>query len=131
MEGEDLSAARLGVEQAREARFGAGALVQKRQWLLRGRHVIGQPTGVLFGLHLDAGEGFALLLRFDHAHGVAVDVQQVVGRTVAWLQQKLAYGNAAGGLDIDGFRVLHGPARQGERIVDALAGGVLGFHHVL
>ncbi len=129
MEGEDLSAAGLRVEQAGEARFSAGALVQKRQWLLRGRYVIGQPTRVLFGLHLDAGEGFALLLRFDHAHGVAVDLQQVVGRTVAWLQQELAYGNAAGGLDIDGFRVLHGPARQGERIVDALAGGVLGFHH--
>ena len=61
---------------------------------------------------------FAFLLRFDHTHGIAVDVEQVVGRAVARLQRELADGNAAGGVNVDGFGVLHAPARQMECFVD-------------
>ena len=69
----------------------------------------GQAARVGAGLHLDAGERGALLLCFDDAGGLAVDVEQVVRGAVAGVQLELAQRQTARGGEIRGFVVLNGP----------------------
>ena len=107
MKGKDRAASRLRVQPVGELRFRAGALVQEGEGTLVGGKVVGQAGAVLLRLHFDATQGEALRLGFDDAHGLPVDVEEVVGGAVAWLEAELAYGDAAGGVQVDGAGVLH------------------------
>jgi hypothetical protein len=69
VEGEDVAGARLGVQRVREVGFESGAFVEERQWPAPRGAVRRQALRVLAGLHLDAGERRALLLRLDDAGG--------------------------------------------------------------
>jgi hypothetical protein len=66
------------------------------------------------------------LLRFDYSSGVPVDVEKVVGETVAGGEWEFADGNAAAGFDVDAVAILDQPAGGGEQAVDISAGAVLG-----
>jgi hypothetical protein len=86
------------------------------------RQAIGQALGVFVGLDFDAGEGDALFLGFDHPGSLAVDIQQVIGETVAGFQRELTDGNAPRGVDICLARVAHMPAGYSEQAIDVLPG---------
>jgi len=88
--------------------------------------VVRHAGGVLAGLGLDAGQGGAGLLGFDDAGGPAIDVEEIVGGAVARFEGELPDGHAATGVEIDGARILHGPAGRDEGGVDRLAGGGFG-----
>jgi hypothetical protein len=96
-----------------------------------GWYMVGRTHRVFLGLHLDAGERLALFLGFDHADGVSVDVEEVVGRVVAGLQQELADRDATRGMEVDGFGILHSPAGSGKGFIDALAGAIFRLHGTL
>ena len=53
--------------------------------------------------------------------GVVVHIQQVIGEAVAFLQRKLADRDAAGGVQIDRFDPLNGPAGNREEPIDLRA----------
>jgi hypothetical protein len=58
-------------------------LIGKRQRIAPARQPGGQTLGVFVGLRFNAGEGDAFFLGFDYASGFAVDVEKVIGKTVA------------------------------------------------
>ncbi len=93
---------RLGgrVEAIREPRLDAGRLVQERQRPHWSRDVCGEPGSVLLGLQLYAGERGPRSLRLDHADGLPVDVEQVVGEPVR-AERELADGDAASGGEVE------------------------------
>ena len=64
------------------------------------------------------------LLGLDHAHGLPVDEQHVVGRTGARYQ--LAYGDSHAGVEVDRPVILHHPARSPQHRIDALPGPLFG-----
>ena len=72
--------------------------------------VVGQAGAVLLRLTFDALEGRALRFGLDDAHGLPVDIEEVVGSAVAGLEAELAHGDAAGGVQVDGGGVLNGPS---------------------
>ncbi|MDZ7652834.1 MAG: hypothetical protein U5L03_09920 [Burkholderiaceae bacterium] len=111
VEGKDVAGARLGVEAVGEVGFGAGGFVDEGQRPAPGRQAGGQALGVAGGLDFHAGERGALLLGFDHAGGLAVDVEQVVGGAVAGVELELAQRHAARGLQVGGLVVLDVPSR--------------------
>jgi hypothetical protein len=90
---EDFARTRRGVGVVGEADDLAGGLEQEAQ-----RRVVLAPFeaggGVALGLAFDRGEVFAsaVLLGLDHAHGVAVDEQHVIGR--AGVGGVFAHGDA-------------------------------------
>ena len=75
MEGEDLAAARLGIEQVGKLGLDPGRLVQERQRPSVGREGVGQASAVALRLCLDAGEGPALLLGLDGARRGTIDIE--------------------------------------------------------
>jgi hypothetical protein len=79
VEGEDVPGARLGVERVGEVGFDARRFVEERQRAAPRRQRWRQTFGVLRRLHFYAAERRALLLRFDDAGGLAVDVEEVIG----------------------------------------------------
>ena len=118
VEGEYVSAARLGVEPVGELRLLAGALVQERQGATVRWKVVGQAGTVLLRLQLHAGERAANGLGLDHAGRLLVHVEQVVGLAVAGLQPELAHRHARRRVQVGGARVLNGPSRLLEQVVD-------------
>ena len=96
---------------------------------MRGQ-VVGQAGGVLRGLRLDAGEG-AFGLGFDGAHGLAVEVEQVVREAEARLHREFAYGDAATRGQVQIVAVLHQPASRDELRVDSTPRSLFrGVYHV-
>jgi hypothetical protein len=119
VEGEDVSARRLGVERVREARLGAGGLVGEGKGPLESRrNLVGEPVDVLGGLPSDSCERLALLLRFQDADGPAVDEEEVVGSAVRLGKYELAHGDAAGSGEVGLAGVLDRPAGSLEHPVD-------------
>ncbi len=64
------------------------------------------------------------LLRLDHADGLLIDKENVVGR--AGIGGIFTDGDTGTGREVDFRFVLHDPTRGGEQAVDAVAGGLLG-----
>jgi hypothetical protein len=83
VEGEDGAAASVGFEKVREARLDSGGLVAEWERATGGGEVLRESLAVFAGLDFDFDEGNSLLLRFDYSSGVPVDVEEVVGETVA------------------------------------------------
>ena len=77
---------------------------------------------VFLRLHLDAGEGFALLLRLDDPNRLAIDVEQVVGVAVARFQAELPDRDTPPGVQVHRIAGLDVPARLDQGSVDLLAG---------
>ncbi len=117
VESKDRARARFGVDAVGKAGFGAGGLVSERQRVVPARQAIRQAFGVFVGLGFDAGEGHTLLLGFDDAGGLAVDVKQVIGKTVAGFEREFADRHAACGADVDFRCVAHMPASGCKQLV--------------
>ena len=107
--------------------FDAGADVQEGEGMDGRVEARRQAGRVLVGLQLDAGQGVADGLRFDHPGRQSVDEQHVVGESVTRRHPELADGDPARRGEVDRVAILHDPARVGERRVDPLAGAFLGF----
>lgn len=75
------------------------------------------------GLLVDAGERGASFLSFDHADGLLVDQQEIIGS--AGFQRNLGQSDAARSRRNEIARGLDGPTALDEEPVDILAG--LGF----
>ena len=71
------------------------------------------------------GEGVALFLRFHHARGVSVHVEQVIGEPVAWRELEFADRNASSGVDVDVGAVLNQPSGFAEQAIDLYPGAIL------
>jgi hypothetical protein len=121
-EGKNAAGAGLRVEPIGEMGFYAGGLKQKGQWARPGGQAVGQALGVAGRLHFHAREGGALLLGLDDAAGLAVDVQQIVGKAKAGVEGKLADGHAWGGVDVGIRHAAHMPTRCGEQRINVLTG---------
>src|ERR1019366_9055267 len=85
-----------------------------------------ESPAVFAGLDFDCDEGNSLLLGLDDSGGVAVDVEEVVGETVAGGEWELTDSAAAASFDIDAIAILNEPAGGGKQAVDVSAGAVLG-----
>ena len=81
-----------------------------------GRQLVGDVRLVLDRLPLDPGQRGALLLGLDHADGLAVDEQHVVGRPGGGHQ--LPDGDALTRVEVDALVVLNDPTRPGQHVVD-------------
>ena len=127
MEGEHLPAAGVWIEQVGDLCDGAGALVVEREGAVVGGHVGGQPSDVLQGLPLDAGEG-ARGLGLDGADRLAVGVEHVVG--VTGVQRELTHRHATGRHNVEALVVLHLPAAGVEHSVDLLSGFLFRCHGI-
>jgi hypothetical protein len=118
---EDFARARRGVGVVGEADDLAGGLEQEAQ-----RRVVLAPFevggGVTLGLSLGGGEvlASAVFLGFDHAHGVAIDEQHVVGR--AGVGGVLAHGHAKGRSKVELPSCPARPSRPARAWVDLLPG---------
>ncbi|MDF1580360.1 MAG: hypothetical protein P1P74_06220 [Desulfuromonadales bacterium] len=77
------------------------------------RQAGGQALGVLGGLDFNAGQGGTGLFRFDHPGGLTVNIQQVVGISIAG-QRKLADGNTTTSVNINSTRILNKPSTSGQ-----------------
>ncbi len=76
----------------------------------------------------DAGKQRALLLRLDHADGLAIHEQEVIAR--AGFQRRFAQRDATAGRGIELPVILNDPAGRGELRVDLLASALFGrFSH--
>jgi hypothetical protein len=115
----------LSIGPVGEGSFDAGGLVGEGPRLAPSW----QPLSVASGLHFNAGERRALLLRFDHAAGLAVEIEQVIGEAMAIVQRELADRHAGSGPEIDIGHALHDPPGGGEQAVDLFSGALLWVHH--
>lgn len=122
VEPEDVARLGDGIEAVGEARLDPGALVEEWERAHRRRDARGEPGAVLLALELDAREGGPRLLRLDHADGVPVHVEQVVGEAVPRRQRHLAHRHAATRREVQRGDVLDHPAGIGEGAVDLFAG---------
>ena len=118
----DAAALRIRVQTVDESRVDTGADVQERERIDRWIQARRQPGRMLVGLQLDAGQGVSDRLRFEHADGLPVDEQHVVGEPVARRHPELAHGDPESGREVHPVAVLDNPARVGEGRVDFLAG---------
>ena len=128
VEREDLAAAKVGFQGVGEAGLDAGGLVRVGQRQVDVWDGFGQALGVLGGLDLDAGERVAFGLGLDHAEGLGVSVEHVVG--VAGLEGELACRDARSGGQVHRGVILHHPAALLEAAVDSLPGLLFGGHGV-
>jgi len=78
------------------------------------------------GLDLDPGKGGACLFGFNNSRRLALNIEQVVGASVAGCQRKLADGHAGAGVEIGRFDVLDGSAGLSQQTIDILAGCLFG-----
>ena len=98
VEREHVAARRLGIERIREARLGAGRLVDERERAFeRGWDVLRNAVDVLRRLPGNAGQRLALLFRLECADCVAIHEQQVVRAPVSGGQHELAHGDTTRG----------------------------------
>lgn len=111
MEGEDLAAAGLRVEQVRELRLDAGGLVQKGERASVRRERIREAFAVSLGLTLHAREGPAFRLSLNRARRRAIGVEQVIHRTT--LQGELANCDSRRRVRIRGRAILNEPTSIG------------------
>ena len=126
VERKDLATAGVRVQQAGESGFDAGALIQERQWTTRDGNVVWNALAVLLRLNLDAGERLAFSLGLDHAGGCAVHEEKVVGLAVPLLHGKFADSNTPASRDVGGVAVLDYPSGGVQKLVNVLAGPILG-----
>ena len=114
VKGKHGAGTRLGVQPLGEMGLDAGGFVAEGQRPHPGRQAGGQALRVAGRLQLHPGQGGALLFGLDHACGLAVDVQQVVGHAKAGVERKLADGHAfdraAAGIDVGIRQVADVPA---------------------
>lgn len=128
VEGEDGAGAWFGVEAVGEVGLDTGGFVEEGQGPAPGRQRGRQALRVLAGLSLDAGQCGALLLGFDDAGGLAIEVEQVVGAAVAGFEREFAQRDAARGVDVGLGDVEHAPACRAEQTVDVLPGLLFWLH---
>ena len=95
MEGEDVTAARVGIKAAGEAGFGAGAFVAEREWGFPRRQSRRNAGNVFGRLFFNADQGMAFGFRLDRAKGFGVNEERVVG--FARGKGKLTYCDAPRG----------------------------------
>ena len=126
VEGEDGAAAGVGFEEVGEARLDSGGLVAEGERATRSGEIVRESLAVFGGLNFDCDEGNALLLGLDYSGGVAVDVEEVVGKAVSGGEWEFADSDAAAGFDVDVVAILDEPTGGGEQAVDVSAGAVLG-----
>ena len=79
MEGEDVTAARVGIKTVGEAGFGAGGFVAERERGLPRGQSRWNAGNVFGGLFLNADKGVAFGLRLDRADGFSVHEEGVIG----------------------------------------------------
>ncbi len=77
VEGEDLVAARPGVERVRKLRHG-GEFVGEAQPHVIVRETLGQAERVLRGLHFDGRQRMALRLRLDDPDALSVGAEEIL-----------------------------------------------------
>ena len=130
-EGEHRACTGLRVQPVGEAGFHPGGLEHEGQRAPPRGQAGRQALGVAGALHFHAAEGSAFFLGFDDAAGLAVDVQQVVGKAVAGFQGKFADGDAGRCPEVGVGHIADVPARCGEQRVNGLAGTGLGRHVAL
>ena len=102
MEGEDVPAARLGIEAVSKPGLNTGALVQERQGASVGGQVVGKARAILLGLYFDAGKRVPLGLGFHYPCGLAIDIKKVVCPSMTRLQRKLPDRYSVAGVQVDG-----------------------------
>jgi hypothetical protein len=115
---EDRAAARVWVEQVREARDFTSAEIEERQGTDRGRQFSRETIGVALRLDLDAGQGMADRLGLEDAGRLALDEEHVVREPVPRGQPELADSHATAGVDVHLLAILDNPARLAQRLVD-------------
>ena len=120
VESKDAAGARRGVEAVGEVGLDAGGFVEEGQGPAPGGKRGRQALGVLAGLDFDAGKGGAQLLGLDDAGGLAVEVEQVVGKAAAGFEREFAQRHAAGGVDVGLGDVENLPACRIQQAVDLL-----------
>src|ERR1035437_3125128 len=79
MEGEDVTAAGVGIKAAGEPGFGAGAFITEREWGFPCEQSGRNASNVVGRLFLHANQGMAFWLRLDRAKGFGVNEKRVVG----------------------------------------------------
>ena len=117
MEAEHRATARLRIEAVREVTDRAVGLEEKRQRAPVRRQIVGKPGGVLGRLRLDARQR-AFGLGLNRAHGLSIEVEQIVRKAKARLQLKLAHGDAATRGQIQIAEILNLPARSRQVRID-------------
>ena len=80
--------------------FYAGALPHEGQRAAPGGQRGWQTLGIAAALQFYAGERSALFLGLDHAAGLAVHVEQVVGKPKPGVEREFADGDAGGSVDV-------------------------------
>lgn len=113
MEAEDGPAARVGFEEVRKTGLDTGGLVAKRQRATRRGEILRQALAVFDGLDLDLDERNSLFLGFNDASRVAVDIEEVVGETVAGREREFAEGDSTTGFNVDAVAALDDPTSGG------------------
>ncbi len=83
------------------------------------------------GSSIDTGKCHPFLLRLDDAGGSAIDVEKIVGKTVALFQSKVPDCDSPMGQDVCVALIVHCPAGLGEEAVDVFSGLVFGGGHGL
>jgi hypothetical protein len=71
--------------------------------------VVGEADAIFGGLDFDRGERDARFLGFDDADGGTVDIEEIVGETVAFFEGVFADGDALGEGEVDFVAGLDGP----------------------
>ena len=84
------------------------------------RQVVGQSRCILGRLSFNSGER-ALGLCLDRAYGLAVEIEQVIGKAEARFHWKFARGDASPSGEVQVFPVLDEPARGHQVGVDIAA----------
>jgi len=74
----------------------AGALVAEGEGTAGCGEGVGEADAVFSGLDFDGGERDAGFLGFDDAYGETVDIEEIVGETVAFFEGEFADGDALG-----------------------------------
>jgi hypothetical protein len=131
VEGESLMAARVRIENVREARFDARALVAEWKRSPIGR-AVRQALAILDGLNFKTDKRLPLFLGLNDACRLPVNVEQVIRKAMSSLQREAADGNATPGRHLGFVAVLSEPARLGKQTVNRLSRFIFGcFGHTL
>jgi hypothetical protein len=78
--------------------------------------------GVAATLQFHAGQGGAVFLGLDHAAGLAIHIEQVVGKTKAGVEGEFADGHALAGVDVGISHIADVPTGCNKQCVDADSG---------
>lgn len=86
------------------------------------QQAIGQAFRIFVGLSFNAGKRHALFFGFYDACRLAIDIEHVIGKSVAGFQRKLANGNTACRADIGICSVAQMPTGCGKQAIDVPPG---------